>query len=74
MVDHSTFGAADEVSETDLVDQTTPADYQEPDDPEVTAQDSPPEADPRAGWDADPADVAEQFIAVPIDDEDREES
>ncbi|WP_067861748.1 hypothetical protein [Nocardia shimofusensis] len=73
MVDRSAFDAADEVSEPDLVDQTTPADYQEPDDPEVTAQDPPPEADPRAGWDADPADVVDQFLAVPIDDEDIEE-
>ena len=74
MVDRSAFGPADEVSETDLVDQTTPADYEEPDDPEVSVQDPPPEADPRAGWDADPADVVDQAIPVPIDDEDREES
>src|SRR5690606_33287794 len=45
MVDRSAFGPADEVSETDLVDQTTPADYEEPDDPEVSVQDPPPEAD-----------------------------
>lgn len=74
MADGSTFGAADEVSEPDLADQTTPADYEEPDDPEVTAQDPAPETSPRAGWEADPADVVDQSIPVPIDDEDREES
>src|SRR5690606_5742017 len=43
MVDRRVFGAPDEVSETDLVDQTTPVDYKEPDDPEVAVQDPPAE-------------------------------
>lgn len=74
MTDSGTFRAAEEISETDLVDQTTPADYEEPDDPEVTARDRAPEESPRAGWEANPADIVDQSIPVPIDDEDREES
>ncbi|HLS76562.1 MAG TPA: hypothetical protein VK083_07220 [Nocardia sp.] len=68
MVDRRVFGAPDEVSETDLVDQTTPVDYEEPDDPEVAVQDPPPETDPRSGWEANPADVVDQYISVPLDD------
>ncbi|MBH0778374.1 hypothetical protein [Nocardia bovistercoris] len=64
MIDRSTFRTTDEVSEADLAEQAAPA-Y--PDDPaEVDLAD----AVARDIWSADPADVVEQSIPAPLDDED----
>ncbi len=69
MTEPSTSHTLDEVSEADYVEQSVPA-YP---DPEDTAGDS-SERDLAAAvdqdaFDANPADIVEQSIAVPLDDD-----
>lgn len=74
MIDQNTPRTADEVPEADLAEQSIPA-Y--PDDYAygggITSDDEPPAPGPTvdsgSDRDANPADVADQSIAVPWDDE-----
>ncbi|WP_330250610.1 hypothetical protein OG874_30950 [Nocardia sp. NBC_00565] len=73
MTDHSTSRTLDEVPEADLVEQSVPAYPEDPAYAEDTADDG-VESDLAAAVDrdafsADPADVVEQSIAVPLDDD-----
>ncbi|MFC9896674.1 hypothetical protein ACFVMC_23570 [Nocardia sp. NPDC127579] len=68
MIDRSTTRSWDEVPEADYVEQSVPA-YPDPaadsDERDLAAQVD------RDAFSANPADVVEQSIAVPLDDEDR---
>lgn len=68
MTDRTT-DAMDAVPEADLIDQTVPAYPEGVDDPEaeVDTEDTLPRTD--QAWSADEADVIEQSIPVPLDDE-----
>lgn len=59
-------GPTDEIPEADALEQTREQ-AEEPVDPERTVSDPTPD-----GIHADPADVVEQSIAVPVDDEERD--
>lgn len=61
-----------EVPEADLVEQSVPA-YPEPGPVDDAAPDPEPVSVERDIWSANPADVAEQSIEVPLDD-DREDT
>ncbi|MGW4370390.1 hypothetical protein ACWEKT_32585 [Nocardia takedensis] len=64
MIDHRTSRTTDEVSEADLVEQSTPVHPDESDEPDLAA------AVDRDTWSANTADVIDQSIPVPLDDED----
>ncbi|MET7773858.1 hypothetical protein [Nocardia sp. NPDC005366] len=69
MIDRSTPGttsdSSDEVSEADLAEQSTPVDPDESSDDEQALA----EAVDRDRWNANVADIVEQAIEVPPDDE-----
>ncbi|GAA5044385.1 hypothetical protein [Nocardia callitridis] len=74
MVDRDTSRTLDAIPEADLAEQAALAYPDDPADPRVEPDDS--EYEPRTAhrdeWDADPADVADQAVPVPFDDEDED--
>lgn len=61
--------ALDAVPEADLIEQTVPAYPENVDDPEAEADSEVTLPDDAHSWNADEADVIEQSIPVPLDDE-----
>ncbi|NNH75398.1 hypothetical protein HLB23_37070 [Nocardia uniformis] len=60
----------DAVPEADLIEQTVPAYPENPvDDPEAEADTAVTLPDDERSWEADEADVIEQSIPVPLDDD-----